>query len=667
MIACFLKQQNAIISLRDTKNLKGWFAAKPRFVRLTIQGKDMTHRTFIFDYDSTFIQCESFDELIRYVAEKEGKGPKIAQDVARITELAMDGQTSFQESLSYRSTLLPLHKKDIKTIAQSLKNQISASFLRNKAFFEKHKENIHIISGGFYELIWPVVKTLGLKSENIHANRFLYDYDGNVVGFDKSRPTSLDQGKVIQVQQLKLEGDVIVIGDGYNDYEIKAAGAASTFFAYNENVQREHVNKVADGIFADLEGIFMALNIEVAKTPKPKKALLLENIHPVAVQLLKSQGYQIEALKQALTGPELMQALKGVHLLGIRSKTHVTQDILEHAENLETIGAFCIGTNQIDLKQCTKQGIAVFNAPFSNTRSVVEMAMCEIIMLMRNLGDKSMKMHQTQWEKTANNAYEVRGKTLGIIGYGNIGSQLSILAENFGMHVLYYDMAEKLPLGNAKACDTMEDCLKQSDVISLHVDGRPSNKLLIDEKAIQSMKPGGYLINLSRGSVVDLKALKQAIDAKHLLGAAIDVFPEEPESNQAGFTHPLQGTPNVILTPHIGGSTSEAQENIGQFVSNRLHDYARLGATVNSVNMPELQLPPIQGSHRIIHIHENVPGILAQINQLFAKYEANIEGQYLKTNEDIGYVITDINVINGHAYREALEKIPHTIRVRVLY
>jgi D-3-phosphoglycerate dehydrogenase / 2-oxoglutarate reductase len=340
---------------------------------------------------------------------------------------------------------------------------------------------------------------------------------------------------------------------------------------------------------------------------------------------------------------------------------------LEHANRLMAIGAFCIGTNQIDLKAATKKGVAVFNAPFSNTRSVVELAVAEMIMLMRNIVDKSTKMHRGEWDKSAKGSFEVRGKKLGLIGYGNIGTQLSVLAESLGMKVLYYDTEEKLSLGNAVKCKTMNEVLEQADVISLHVDGRKSNANLFGEKEFALMKKGVIFINLSRGHVVDIKALRENIVSGKVAGCAIDVFPYEPVSNDEEFQSELRGLPNTILTPHIGGSTLEAQENIGNFVPAKMMDYINTGSTSISVNFPNLTLPILHDAHRLIHIHHNVPGILAKINQILADHGINIVGQYLKTNELIGYVITDINKEYDKDVITKLRAIDQTIKFRMLY
>jgi len=404
------------------------------------------------------------------------------------------------------------------------------------------------------------------------------------------------------------------------------------------------------------------------ETPQPgRKVLLLEKIHSDAARRFREAGYEVEEVPSSLSEEELAERLAEVAVLGIRSKTHLTRKAIEAAPHLQAVGAFCIGTNQIDLDACLDQGVAVFNAPFANTRSVVEMALGEIIALSRDLFLKSQQLHGGVWNKSAKEAREIRGKRLGIIGYGNIGAQLSVVAEAVGMEVRYYDIAEKLALGNARSCRTLRELLETSDVVSIHVDGSPENRNIFGKRELDQMKPGSLLINLSRGFVVDLDALREALDSGHLRGAAIDVFPEEPKADGSSFESPLQGLPNVIMTPHIGGSTQEAQENIGGFVPDKLLDYMEKGNTMLSVNFPTLQLPELSGLHRVAHVHRNVPGILARINQLMASRGINIHGQYLKTNERIGYVITDIGRDYNEGLLEELREIPETIRVRVLY
>ena len=408
------------------------------------------------------------------------------------------------------------------------------------------------------------------------------------------------------------------------------------------------------------------------KTSYPKeniKILLLEGISPTAIEVFERAGYtNIESISKALPENELIERLAdGVHLLGIRSKTQLSKTVLEAATNLWAVGCFCIGTNQVDLQTAKQRGIAVFNSPYSNTRSVAELVIGEAIMLLRRIPEKDKAAHQTKWLKDAKGCYELRGKTIGIVGYGHIGSQVSVLAEAIGMKVMYYDIVPKLPMGNAITVDSFDELLANADVLSLHVPADATTKNMIDQTAIEKMKRGSVLLNLSRGSVVAIDALQQALQSGHLGGAGIDVFPDEPEGKNDPFVSLLQGLPNVILTPHIGGSTLEAQENIGRDAAFKIMSYMDRGITVGSHTIPELSLPTNPSARRILHIHHNKPGILSALNTAISKQNLNIVGQYLNTNADIGYVVLDIEGNIGEIDTQELRKIPHTIRVRLLY
>lgn len=403
--------------------------------------------------------------------------------------------------------------------------------------------------------------------------------------------------------------------------------------------------------------------------PKEKiKVLLLENISDLAVKNFQSQGYvSVEKLTKALTEDELVKAIKDVHILGIRSKTMITPKVLAAATKLQAIGCFCIGVNQVNLQSATEHGVAVFNAPYSNTRSVAELVIGLSIMLIRRIPDKNKAAHQGIWMKDAKGSFELRGKTLGIIGYGNIGSQVSVLAEAMGMKVLFYDAETKLPLGNAVDGKTLKEVLGKSDVVTMHVPDTTQTRNIINKTTIKYFKKGSILINYARGEVVDLDALRKAIIEGHIAGAAIDVFPWEPEKNGDTFQSPVQDLPNVILTPHIGGSTEEAQQNIGEDVSNKMLNFLEKGITFGSHSVPALALPPQEGSHRILHIHKNVPGVLSAINTQLSRHNINIVGQYLKTNETIGYVVLDVDRKLSKQAVQLLKEVKETIKVRLLY
>ena len=396
--------------------------------------------------------------------------------------------------------------------------------------------------------------------------------------------------------------------------------------------------------------------------------LLLEGIHPSAVEVLRGAGYsQIETLPKALQGEELKAKLADVHFLGIRSQSQLTADVLAAAPKLVAVGCFCIGTNQVDLNAASERGVAVFNAPYSNTRSVAELVLAEAILLLRGVPEKNALAHRGGWLKSATHSHEARGKTLGIVGYGSIGTQLSVLAESLGMHVAFYDVVNKLPLGNARQVQRLHDLLAQSDIVTLHVPELPSTQWMIGPDEIAVMKPGGILINAARGKVVDIDALAAALKAKKLWGAAIDVFPVEPGSNNEEFVSPLRGLDNVILTPHVGGSTMEAQANIGGEVAEKLVKYSDNGTSISSVNFPEVALPAHPGKHRLLHIHQNVPGVLSEINRIFSENHINIASQYLQTDEKVGYVVIDIDAASSDLALEKLAAVSGTIRSRVLF
>jgi D-3-phosphoglycerate dehydrogenase len=396
------------------------------------------------------------------------------------------------------------------------------------------------------------------------------------------------------------------------------------------------------------------------------KALLLENIHPEARRILTERGIEVKTAKGALDEAELVEAVRDVQLLGIRSKTNVTRPVLDAAPGLIGIGAFCIGTNQIDLAAAAERGTAVFNAPFSNTRSVVELVIAEIIAMARHLTDKNALMHAGVWDKSAKGAHEVRGRTLGIVGYGNIGSQLSVVAEALGMRVLFYDVADKLALGNARRCTSLDELLAEAETVTLHVDGRAGNAGLFGAEEFAKMRPRSLFLNLCRGIVVDHEALREHLVSGHIAGAALDVFAEEPKTAGDPFVSSLQGLPNVILTPHVGGSTEEAQVDIGRFVAAKLGDYARAGTTTMSVNLPQVQATDGLERCRILHVHHNVPGVLATVNGVLADFGVNIESQTLSTRGQLGYVITDIGGTFSDALLDKLSSLPETVRLRVL-
>jgi D-3-phosphoglycerate dehydrogenase len=625
--------------------------------------------TFIFDFDSTFIKVEALDVLCEVIYENSTAGVQILNEIQRLTNLGMEGKLSLKESLTSRIQLLQANRDHLGTTIEELKKKVTASVIRNRSFFKQHRDNIYIISNGFKEIIIPIVQEYGIKPEHVLANTFKFDHDGKIIGFDEKDELCENQGKVKKIKSLNLKGEAIMIGDGYTDYETLEGGAVSKFFAFTENVSRKIVVDKADRIAPSLDEILYDLSYKASVSyPKNRiKVLLLENINQEVVQTFEHEGYTVELIEDVLTEDELCEKIKGISILGIQSKTQVTEKVLEHAKKLHSIGTFGIGSNQVDLEACTMKGVSVFNAPYSNTRSVVELAIGEIIMLVRNTFQKSKMMHAGIWDKSTANDNEIRGKKLGIVGYGSIGSQLSVIAEALGMKVYFYDTVDKLALGNAKKCSSLKELLSLSDVVTLHVDERESNKNLINAGAFEYMKPGAVFLNLSSGNVVEIEALTANLKNGNISGASIDVFPKEPNNSQEEFISELRGLPNVILTPHIAGNTQEAEQDICHFVARKIIQYINTGTTYGSINLPEIQLPELQSAHRIMHIHENVKGILAQINTILSEYDNNILGQYLKTNETLGYVITDIDNFHNKELEKKLKKIPNTIRYRILY
>ena len=409
---------------------------------------------------------------------------------------------------------------------------------------------------------------------------------------------------------------------------------------------------------------------EASNTSFPKdqiKVLLLENIHPTAHELFLSEGVHVEMLAGALGEDELARRIEGVHVLGIRSKTRVTERVLANARRLLSVGCFCIGTNQVDLRAANRRGIPVFNAPFSNTRSVAEMIAAEIVMLSRHLGDRVREMHAGKWRKVATGSHEIRGKTLGIIGYGHIGRQVGVIAEALGLRVLFFDVAAKLPMGNNRATKTLDELLAQSDFVTLHVPETAQTQGMMGPREIGAMRQGSYLLNASRGTVVDIGALAAALKGGHLSGAAIDVFPEEPQSNSDGFATPLQNLTNVVMTPHIGGSTAEAQEAIGVEVGSALVKFVNGGVTTGAVNFPQVDLPPTPGKHRILNAHKNVPGVLRDINHLVSEKGANIAAQVLATDPDVGYLVMDLDQDVSRDVKNAMAALETSIKTRILH
>jgi D-3-phosphoglycerate dehydrogenase len=625
--------------------------------------------TLIFDFDSTLVRIETLEALADIALEGHADAAAIRARVAALTDRAMAGEVDFGEALRARLAMLPLTRAHIQALTDRILDEGTPSVRRNLRFFNENAARIIILSGGFREIIAPIAERLGVTPDRVICNDLVYDAEGVVTGVDDANPLSHENGKPTVIKALGLTGPVVMVGDGWNDAEVKLGGAADRFYAFTEIARREKVVAVADGEARSIDELLHAEGL-AGRWSYPRsriRMLLLENIHPTAVERLEEAGYSVETMKGALDEDALIEKIKGVHVLGIRSKTNVTERVLEAADRLLAVAAFCIGVNQIDLDACAARGVAVFNAPYSNTRSVVELAIGLTITLMRDVVDKSAAMHQGQWNKSADGSRELRGKTLGIVGYGAIGSQLSVLAEALGMRVIFHDLSERLALGNARRMRSLDALLAEADVVSLHIDGRRENTHLIGAAQFQAMKPGTLFLNLSRGHVVNVGDLAQAIGSGRIGGAALDVFPEEPRTNADPFDSPLRGLKNVILTPHIGGSTEEAQEAIAEFAAERLLGYLNRGDTTFCVNLPNVQLTEVSGGHRILHIHRNQPGVMAELNRELSAAGLNILGQHLKTDERTGYVITDVDRDYDPQALRVLKSVAGTLRFRLLH
>ncbi len=496
---------------------------------MSTQTLNPTH--IVIDFDSTFTKVEGLDELAHIaLAGQEDRDTRV-QQIRDLTDQGMNGEMPFAEGLRRRIALLSANRTHIDLLIDYLKTKVSESFLRNKTFITDNADHIYVVSSGFKEFIVPIVTELGVRADHVFANEFLFDGEDNIVGVDENNVLASDGGKIKLLRTLNLIGDVYVIGDGYTDYELRESGLANRFYAFTENVNRPKVVEKADHVSGSLDEFLYDNKLSRSQSyPKSRiKVLLLENVHPAARKAFEDEGFNVEFVQGALDEDELCERIKDVSIIGIRSKTHLTKEVLESANRLMAIGAFCIGTNQIDLETATERGVAVFNAPYSNTRSVVELAIGQMIMLIRKIFPKSTSMHRGEWDKSASGSYEIRGKKLGLVGYGNIGSQLSVVAEALGMEVYFYDVVDRLAIGNARKVDSMADLFAVADVVSLHVDGRQDNSYIIGKMQFDQMKDGVIFLNLSRGHVVEIDALAAALKSGKIAGAAVDVFPRNPK------------------------------------------------------------------------------------------------------------------------------------------
>lgn len=619
----------------------------------------------IIDFDSTFMQVEALEELGEIVLKDPKEKGKILQQIKDITNQGMEGTLSFHESLVQRMDLLHMHQRDIDRLVKRLRKKVSVSFSRNKAFFKKYKGQIYIISSGFKDFIVPVVAPFEIEADHVLANTFLFDEEGWVTGFDQDNPLAFSKGKPKVLQRLNLDGEIWVIGDGYTDYEMVEAGIAHKFFAFTENVLlRESLSDKAHHVTPSFDEFLYVNRMPRALSyPKSRISVLLEaGIPEEAEAHFRSEGYQVDILDRPIDAVVWKEKINETAILGVHPSTYLDPSWIAGGSRLMAIGVFGAALGYSHLPHASLHGVALFDAPYTHTRALAELEIAQIIYLLRGAWN-----WQSNSPVERQPGLELRGKTLGIIGYGNSGQQLSILAEALGMRVRYYDLMEKPALGNAQFVPNLPALLKEADVISLNLDQRPENKGFFDATALRRMQPHAIFLNFSNGEAVDLPALSHTLESGKLRGAAIDVLPAIPTAREIAAIEQLHTLPNVLLTPHLSGDTVESRQRAASFVPNRIIEYINTGSTQGSLNFPDLQLPVLRDAHRLIHIHENKAGILAQINRVLADHKINILGQYLKTNTQIGYSITDIDKKYSKKVLNDLKGIEHTIKFRVLY
>ncbi len=618
----------------------------------------------IIDFDSTFMQVEALEELGEIVLKNPKEKATVLQEIKDITNLGMEGKLSFHESLTKRMDLLTIHRTDVEKLVKRLRKKVSVSFSRNKAFFKKYKGQIYIISSGFKDFIVPVVAPYEIEAGFVLANTFTYDEAGWVTGFDRNNPLAFSKGKPKVLQQLNLDGEIWVIGDGYTDYEMVEAGIAHKFFAFTENVLRESLLDKAHHVTPSFdEFLFVNRMPRALSYPKNRIGVVLERDIPAeAAAQFRDEGYQVEVLEAPLTEEALRQRASELSILGVLPGTFISPSFLASAGRLMAVGVLGAGgpVRQVG-PVAAAQGVALFDAPYTHTRAQAEMVLAQMIFLLRGPATWTDALPDSR------PSYELRGKTLGIVGYGHSGQQLSILAEALGMEVLYADLDNKPALGNARQVGSLTELVRMADVISLHLDHRPENKDLFNAATLRRMPSNAVLLNFSNGEAIDLPALASLLESGKFLGAALDTLPSAPTGQQLSAIARLRQIPRVRITPGIGGDTVESRLRAASFVPARLIEYVNTGATHGSLNFPELQLPVLKDAHRLIHIHLNRPGILAQINNILAEHRINILGQYLKTNDQIGYAITDIDKRYSKKVLNELKRIEHTIKFRTLY
>lgn len=631
----------------------------------------MAEKYFIIDFDSTFIRFEALDELAAIALQHDPEQQTRLQKIKEYTNLAMEGSLSFPESLQKRIELLDADQSDIDQLVRVLKRNISTSIQRNEAFFKKYADHIYIISGGFKEYIAPIVAEYGIPKNHIFANNFEFDNEGNITGFNKSNYLAQENGKVKQLKHIDLEGEIYVIGDGYTDFQLKESGLAHKFYAFTENIERVNLLDKADHITPSFDEFLFTNKLPMSISyPKNRiKAVVVDNIPNEATRKLVDEGYQVEHISKHLSREEFREKITDASLLAVNPDNKVYAEDLEEANRLLAIAIYGSDKGNVDTEACRKKGIVLLHAPHTNTRSVAELAIGEMIMLIRQVPDLDRELHQGRIGELRQKTYELCGKTLGIIGYGKVGKQLGSLAESLGMNVLFHDREPVEGIGNATPCQDMQELLENSDVISIHVTDEEENRNLIDEEAFELMKDGAIFLNLSCEKAVDTGALAMHLQSGKIAGAGFDRYPEGEglDLQNESFKSSLQQLPNVILTPYVSGITEESRYKTAEFVTNNLIDFINTGTIETSVNFPDIQLPTFHDAHRLIHIHEDHPGMMATIAQVLSEHGINIVGQFLKTSGGIGYLITDISKDYDERVINAIKQIPQAIRLRILY
>jgi D-3-phosphoglycerate dehydrogenase len=610
---------------------------------------------FIIDFDSTFTRVEALDVLAEIVLAHSSKKDAVVQAIHEITNRGMNGELDFRESLTLRLDLLKANRDDIHHLAERLKAQISPSFERNQKHLSALKDNVYVVSNGFKEFIIPVIETYGLLPENVYANTFVYDEDGNITGFDTNNPLSRNGGKSLVIKDLHLNGDVYVIGDGANDLEIWKAGYANKFYLFTENVEREKVKKEANHFASTVDEILYELNLARSLSyPKTRiKVLLLEGVNRIASDAFEKEGYQVEMVDKPLNNQELAVKLKTVNILGLTSNQEISKELLKNTKRLISLGVFSSDASKIDMDACSSHGVAVFNAPFSHVRSVGEFTLGNILGLSRATSSKI--------------GSEIRGKKLGIIGYGKIGSQLGVLAENLGMEILFFDIADKSPLGNSRKCTHLDVLLNQSDFISIHVSELPENRHFFGESFFNALRPTSSILYCGNIEALKLESLYQHLVAFPSFGCSLDLNPDKLTRDSFSWLEKIKTFENVLFSAGISANTLEAERDRAEFIPEKITEYLNSGNTMGSLNFPNLFVPAVKNAHRLLHIHKNVPNVLARINQIFASHHINILAQSLKTTNTLGYVVTDVDTEYPDNLLDEMRDIEETIWFRVLY